>query len=405
MVTREEAHSTRGRAHMLFELLQGEVLGKGWQDEHVKDAFDLCLACKACKSECPANVDVATYKAEFLSHYYENKRRPLHAYAFGLIDRWARLASIAPRLVNLLNQAPGISTVIRKLLEIPPQREIPRFSEYTFQSWAAQAGIAGLEDGSKLERDSSSRNPVILWPDTCNNYFHPETARAACDVLGRAGFKVIVPRQPLCCGRPLYDFGMIARAKRYLARVIDTLGSRIDSGIPIVVLEPSCASVFRDELPNLFPTDSRAQRLRKQTFVLSELLEHHAPRFRPPQLARKVLLHVHCHHKALRKMNDEEALLRKMGVDLQLLDSGCCGMAGSFGFDKKNYEVSLAIGERVLLPAVRQAAPDTIIVSDGFSCREQIFQATSRRAIHLAELFELAARDCAFIPRSLLSIE
>jgi len=392
MVTLEEAHSTRGRAHMLFELLQGELLREGWQDEHVKEAFDLCLACKACKSECPANVDVATYKAEFLSHYYDKKRRPLRAYAFGQIDRWARLASLAPGLVNHLNRAPGISTVIRKLFEIPLQREIPRFSEPTFQKWAAESQIDGLEDGAKSERDSSSSNRVILWPDTCNNYFHPETVQAALHVLSRAGFNVIVPRQHLCCGRPLYDFGMIDRAKRYLARVMHVLGKQIDSGIPIVVLEPSCASVFRDELPNLFPTDPRAASLRKQTFVLSELLEHHVPGFRPPQFSRKVLLHVHCHHKALMKINDEEVLLRKMGVDLQLLDSGCCGMAGSFGFEKKNYEVSQAIAERVLLPAVRQAAPDTIILSDGFSCREQIFQATRRKAIHLAELLQLAGR-------------
>jgi len=391
MVTLEEAHSTRGRAHLLFELLQGEVLGKGWQDEHVKEAFDFCLACKACKSECPANVDVATYKAEFLSRYYEKKHRPLQAYAFGLIDRWARLASLAPGLVNLVNRAPGSSTVIRKLLRIPAQRALPRVSESTFQRWASKSGIDGLEDGSRPESNSSSSNPIILWPDTCNNYFHPETAQAALHVLRRAGFNVIVPRQRLCCGRPLYDFGMIDQARQYLARAMRVLGDQIDCGVPIVVLEPSCASVFRDELPNLFPTDSRAARLREQTFLLSEVLEHHALGFRPPHFSGKVLLHVHCHHKAVMKMNDEQSLLRKMGVDLQLLDSGCCGMAGSFGFEKKNYEMSLAIGERVLLPAVRRAAPETFIVSDGFSCREQIWQATGRKAVHLAELLQLAA--------------
>jgi len=390
MVTLEEEHSTRGRAHMLFELLQGEVLGKGWQDEHVKKAFDLCLACKACKSECPANVDVATFKAEFLSHYYENKRRPLYAYAFGMIDRWARLASHAPRLVNFVNQSPGISTIIRKVLNIPRQREIPEFSEVSLQKWAARSRVAGLEGASESDSASSSRKQVILWPDTFNNYFHPETGRAAVDVLNRAGFKVIVPRQRLCCGRPLYDFGMIDRAKRYLANVMQVLGKQVDTGIPIVILEPSCASVFRDELHNLFPTDPRAARLRKQTFLLSEFLEHHAPGFRPPHFSGKVLLHGHCHHKALMKMNDEEALLRKMGVDLQSLDSGCCGMAGSFGFEKNNYEVSLAVGERVLLPAVRQAGSETLIVSDGFSCREQIFQTTTRKSIHLAELLQLA---------------
>jgi FAD/FMN-containing dehydrogenase/Fe-S oxidoreductase len=390
MVTLEEEHSTRGRAHMLFELLQGEVVGKGWEDEHVKKSFDLCLACKACKSECPANVDVATFKAEFLSHYYEKKRRPLYAYAFGMIDRWARLASRAPRLVNFVNKSPGISAIIRKVLNIPREREIPGFSEVSLQKWAARSGIAGLEGASESDSASSAQKQVILWPDTFNNYFHSETGRAAVDVLGRTGFKVIVPQQHVCCGRPLYDFGMLDRAKQYLANVMQVLGKQIDAGIPIVILEPSCASVFRDELHNLFPTDPRAARLRKQTFLLSEFLQHHAPAFRPPTFSGKVLLHGHCHHKALMKMNDEEALLRKMGVDLQSLDSGCCGMAGSFGFEKNNYEVSLAVGERVLLPAVRQAGPETLIVSDGFSCREQISQTTTRKSIHLAELLQLA---------------
>ncbi len=381
MVTLEEEHSTRGRAHMLFELLQGEVLGNDWQDEHVKRSLDLCLACKACKSECPANVDVATFKAEFLSHYYERKSRPLHAYAFGMVDRWARLASFAPRLVNFVNHAPGIRLLLRKVLKLAKQRQIPEFGELSFQRWV------------EPDLSRSTQKEVILWPDTFNNYFHPETGRAAVDVLRNAGFKVIVPRQHLCCGRPLYDFGMLDRAKRYLQNVMHVLGKQIDSGIPMVVLEPSCASVFRDELRNLFPSNPRASRLRSQTFLLSEFLEHHAPGFRIPQLSKKVLLHGHCHHKALMKMKDEESLLRKAGVDLQSLDSGCCGMAGSFGFEKDNYNVSLAVGERVLLPAVRQATPETLIVSDGFSCREQILQTTGRRALHLAEVLQLALGD------------
>ena len=395
MVTLEEEHSTRGRAHMLFELLQGEVLGNDWQDEHVKKSLDLCLACKACKSECPANVDVATFKAEFLSHYYERKSRPLHAYAFGMVDRWARLASFAPRLVNFVNHAPGISHLLPKVLKLARQRQIPEFSELSFQRWAERTQVPGLEGETAIEPDlsRSTQKEVILWPDTFNNYFHPETGRAAVDVLRHAGFRVLVPRQHLCCGRPLYDFGMLDRAKRYLQNVMHVLRKQIDSGIPMVVLEPSCASVFRDELRNLFPSNPRASRLRSQTFLLSEFLEHHAPGFRIPQLSKKVLLHSHCHHKALMKMKDEESLLRKAGVDLQSLDSGCCGMAGSFGFEKDNYNVSLAVGERVLLPAVRQATPETLIVSDGFSCREQILQTTGRKALHLAEVLQLALGD------------
>jgi Fe-S oxidoreductase len=231
---------------------------------------------------------------------------------------------------------------------------------------------------------------VILWADTFNNYFYPETSRAGLEVLQAAGFQVAVPQIHLCCGRPLYDFGMLDRAKEYLQEILKALSAQIDAGVPIVVLEPSCASVFRDELRNLFPTDSRAMRLRSQTFLLSEFLERHAPGYRPPQLGGKVLLHGHCHHKALMKLNDEESLLRKMGADLQSIDSGCCGMAGPFGFDREKFAVSQAVGERVLLPAVRSAPADALIISDGFSCREQVLQATGRRPIHLAEALQLA---------------
>jgi FAD/FMN-containing dehydrogenase/Fe-S oxidoreductase len=388
MVTLEEEHSTRGRAHMLFELLQGEVVRDGWQDEHVKKALDLCLACKACKSECPANVDIATYKAEFLSHYYENKRRPLRAHAFGRIDRWAQWASVAPRIVNFLNRAPGFRHLLQRALDLAPQRRIPRFAAVSFQQWARKHRAAIFEDAEKPR--SANQREVVLWIDTFNNYFHPETSRAALDVLENAGFRVKASRHHLCCGRPLYDFGMLDMAEEYLQRVLQVLGEDIDAGLPIVVLEPSCASVFRDELRNLFPADERAARLRKQTFLLSEFLEKQAPGYIPPRLDRKVLLHGHCHHKALMKMTDEESLLRKMGTELQPLDAGCCGMAGPFGFESDKFPVSQAVGERVLLPAVRNAEPDTLIVSDGFSCREQIVQGTGREAIHLAEALKLA---------------
>ncbi len=377
MVTLEEEHSTRGRAHMLFELLQGEVIDGGWKNEQVKRALDLCLACKACKSECPANVDLATYKAEFLSHYYEAERRPLHAYAFGMIDRWAALGSSAPRIANLLSNAPASKRWLQKTLELAPQREMPQLAPVSFQKWASKQRSA--KDGAP---------GVVLWADTFNNYFKPETSRAAFEVLTHAGFNVRVPRSHLCCGRPLYDFGMLDRAKQYLQRIMRVLAPEIEAGLPIVVLEPSCASVFRDELRNLFPDDARADRLRRQTFLLSEFLQQHA--YQPPPLSQKLLLHGHCHHKAIMKMTDEEELLRKTGADLKTLDAGCCGMAGPFGFEQKKYAVSQAIGERVLLPAVRQTDPDTLIVSDGFSCREQILQGTGRKAVHLAEVLQRA---------------
>jgi FAD/FMN-containing dehydrogenase/Fe-S oxidoreductase len=387
MATREEEHSTRGRAHLLFELLQGEVLRDGWKDEHVKQSLDLCLSCKACKSECPANVDVATYKAEFLSHYYESKRRPLRAHAFGKIDRWARLASAAPGVANFFSHAPGSRHLLGLILGLAPQRQLPSFARLGFIRWARRQRPALFEKKSNPEKGE-----VLLWIDTFNNYFHPETIRAALEVLEQAGFTVRCPPGVLCCGRPLYDFGMLRAAKRYLETIMNALSTEIDAGLPIVVLEPSCASVFRDELRNLFPRDLRANRMRQQTFLLSEFLQNQSPGYAPPKLSANILLHGHCHHKALMKMGDEESLLRRMGAQVQCPDTGCCGMAGPFGFERDKYAMAQAIGERVLLPAVRSATPETVIVADGFSCREQIRQSTGRTAMHLADVLHSALR-------------
>ncbi len=391
MVTLEEEHSTRGRAHMLWEVLQGEVVYDGWKDEHVKKALDLCLSCKACKSECPTNVDVATYKSEFLAHYYENTARPLHAYAFGMIDRWAALGSKVPWLANFFSSAPGFRQILQGVLHLAPQRKMPQLAGSTFQSWAAKHRVPAL-GGATPSAAAPGKPDVILWADTFNNYFHPGTSRAALAVLQDAGFNVMVPQGHLCCGRPLYDFGLLEEAKQYLERIMSVLGPQIKAGVPVVVLEPSCASVFRDELRNLFPADLRAAKLRGQTFLLSDFLEREAPGYTPPHLSAKVLLHGHCHHKSIMGMTAEESVLRKTGADLQTIDSGCCGMAGPFGFEKDKYQVSQAVGERVLLPAVRNTPADAVIVSDGFSCREQIQQATGRRALHLAEALQLGMK-------------
>jgi FAD/FMN-containing dehydrogenase/Fe-S oxidoreductase len=385
MVTLEEEHSTRGRAHLLFEMLQGEVIQGGWQDEQVKKSLDLCLSCKACKSECPANVDLATYRAEFLAHYYEKKPRPLHAHLFGRIDRWARLASPFAEVANFIGRRSLTRFFVNKILGLAPQRQLPQFAATNFKRWVRNRRSSKSTEFSKVKKQE-----VFLWVDTFSNYFHPETCRAALDVLEDAGFQVTTSRQHLCCGRPLYDFGMLNEAKKYLLRIMRALGPQIATRVPIVVLEPSCASVFRDELVNLFPNDATAKNLRSQTFLLSEFLQHHAAGYQPPQLARKVVVQGHCHHKALMKMTDEDALLRRMGTDVNVLDSGCCGMAGAFGFEKDKFEVSQAIGERVLLPAIRRQSTDTLIIADGFSCREQIRQSTGRNALHLSEVLSLA---------------
>ena len=382
--TRQEEHSTRGRAHLLWEMTQREVIRDGWKNEDIKDSLDLCLACKGCKSDCPVGVDVATYKAEFFSHYYEKRVRPRSAYAFANIDLWARIASKVPFLVNFPAQAPLLRNVAKWAAGMPQQRKVPAFASQTFRSWFTKRG----------ERTAQGR-PLLLWPDTFNNYFLPGTARAAVEVLEAAGFRVQVPRRILCCGRPLYDFGMLDRAKRLLRKTLDTLETEIAAGLPIVVLEPSCAAVFRDELINLFPKDQRAQKLSRQTFLLSEFLDREAKHFAVPELKRKALIHGHCHHKSVMGMSAEESVLRGMGVDFYAPAPGCCGMAGSFGFEAHKYDVSLAIGELELLPAVREAAPDTLIIADGFSCREQISQCTGRQALHLAEALHLALAGSA----------
>ncbi len=420
--TREEEHSTRGRAHLLWEMTlgqnrEGEVIRDGWRSEEVKSSLDLCLACKGCKSDCPVSVDVATYKAEFLSHYYEGRVRPLSAYAFGNIDLWARLASNAPGLVNLTTQLPFLRDIAKVVAGIPHQRKIPAFAPETFKSWFFRTRASRPRSGGRLVRPpeegvrgsnfsndsmaeslNDSMPPVLLWADTFNNYFLPATARAAVEVLEAAGYRVVVPRAHLCCGRPLYDFGMLDRAEALLLEILDELAPEIEAGVPIVGLEPSCVAVFRDELINLFPHDERAQALSRQTFLLSEFLEQNSAHAPLPQFPRKALLHGHCHHKSIMKMTAEESLLRRLGIDFTAPAPGCCGMAGSFGFERDKYSVSAAIGELELLPAVRQAPPGWLIIADGFSCREQIAQLTGRHALHLAEVLQMALNPEPQVP-------
>ncbi|NGM86382.1 FAD-binding protein [Parapusillimonas sp. SGNA-6] len=376
-VTREEKHSTRGRSRMLFEMLRGEVISDGWRSPEVREALDLCLGCKGCKGDCPVNVDMATYKAEFLSHYYEGRLRPRAAYAMGLIHTWARMASHLPRLANFLSHARWVSAAVKAAGSIAPQRDIPAFAEETFVAWFNRHADAG-----------GHRPRVMLWPDTFTNHFLPDTGKAAVEVLEDAGYRVVLPARPLCCGRALYDSGMLDLATRHWRQILDTLADDIRLGTPVVGLEPACVAAFRDELGNLFPADENAMRLAKQTYMLSEFLVRIG--YRPPPLHRKAIVHGHCHHRAIMGMTAEQAMLDSLQLDYRLLDSGCCGMAGAFGFDKDKYAISMAIGEQVLLPAVRASSEDVLLIADGFSCREQIRQATQRRTLHLSEVLQMA---------------
>ena len=380
MATREEKHSTRGRARLLFEMLQGDVVTDGWQSREVRDALDLCLACKGCTNDCPVNVDMPTYKAEFLHHHFRSLRRwrPRHAYAFGFVDQAARVAARGPRAVNLVTRTPGLARLAKLAAGIDAGRRIPPFARVTLQAWFAARGAVNPQ-GPR----------VILWPDTFNNHFHTDVGVACVEALEAAGWQVVVPTGHVCCGRPLYDYGFLAMAGRYLRRTLDLLRDDIRAGTPIVGMEPSCVAVFKDELCKMLPHDDDARRLARNVHHFAEFLEHHdAP---VPALRRHALLWGHCHHKATGGMDPEQQLLERMGLEVEQVRGGCCGLAGSWGFERGKLDISLQCGEHALLPAVRAASEETLIVADGFSCKTQIEQAgTGRRAMHVAQVMKLA---------------
>ena len=378
MVLRDEKHTTRGRAHLLFELLEGDPVEGAWQNDEVFDALDLCLSCKGCTNDCPVHVDMPTLKSEFLAHRYKGSLRPRHAYAFGLIDQAARIASRAPGLVNALTQTPGLSRFAKAAAGMASEREVPVFAPQTLQDWFA----------ARSDPRNPGGKPVLLWPDTFNNHFHTEVGVAAVEALEDAGYRVVVPEGHVCCGRPLYDYGFLGLARRYLEGTIDRLRDEIRAGTPVIGLEPSCTAVFKDELGKMLPHDEDGKRLAKQVFHLGEFLEREG--YEPPTLARKVLLHGHCHHRATGGIGPEQTLLEEMGADIHTPESGCCGLAGSWGYEAGHYDVSRAIGERVLLPEARKASTDTLLVADGFSCRTQIEHGAHRRPLHLAQVLRLA---------------
>ncbi|MCE3030363.1 FAD-binding and (Fe-S)-binding domain-containing protein [Streptomyces sp. CMSTAAHL-2] len=385
--TREEEHSTRGRARLLFEMLNGHadsVIRDGWRSTAVRDALDLCLACKGCTSDCPTGVDMATLKAEFLSHHYEGRPRPAAHYALGWLPLWARLSRLAPSLVNSALHAPGPAHAGKLLAGVDGSRAAPVFAEESFvQWWRARA-----DDPP----DPADPRTVLLWPDTFTTYFHPAIGRSAVRVLEDAGFRVAVPTRPVCCGLTWISTGQLDTAKRVLRRTLDVLAPCLEAGTPVIGLEPSCTAVFRSDAPELLPDDPDVRRLAGQVRTFAEQLVHHAPDgWRPPALARRALVQTHCHQHAVLKDDADRALLRRAHLDADVLDEGCCGLAGNFGFERGHHEVSMAVAEQGVLPAVRGAAPDSLVLADGFSCRTQIEEGgTGRRALHLAEALAFA---------------
>ncbi|HLG48153.1 MAG TPA: FAD-binding and (Fe-S)-binding domain-containing protein [Reyranella sp.] len=375
MATHEEKHSTRGRARMLFEMLHGGAITDGWRSAEVEEALDLCLACKGCKSDCPVQVDMATYKAEFRAHHYAGRLRPRSSYSMGLIHRWSRIAGAVPWLANLLTQTPGSSSLAKWIADIAPQRRIPRYSRRSFTAWFRSRGA-----------QPSRGKKVLLWPDTFNNYFRAPTAIAAVKLLERLGYQVEIPRGHVCCGRPLYDWGRLDAARRLLHRNLDVLQEHLQAGTPIVGLEPACVSALRDELPSLLQGDERAARLSRSATFLTEFLDREQELPGKGRITSHVLVQVHCHEHAVLDERAERRVLDKLGIDYEVLASGCCGMAGAFGLEKTKYAVSMAAAERVLLPRVRAEPAGTILLANGFSCREQIEQGSGRPTMHMADV-------------------
>jgi Fe-S oxidoreductase len=361
--TREERYSTRGRARLLSEMLRGEVITDGWASTEVREALDWCLACKGCRSDCPTHTDMAAYKAEFLSHHYETQRRPRQAWSMGRIGEWAPLAAKFAPIVNGLAKMP----FSKWIAGVAAERTLPRFASRTFREQFTSTG---------------GKERVVLFDDTFNNHFRPPTALAAQKLLESTGCAVELPAKHVCCGRPYYDYGMLDQAKRALGQVLEVLAPQLDAGLPVVVLEPGCLSVFRDELRQLMPDDARAQRLSALVFSLGELLQKKSFH---TSLTTRVFVQSHCHQKALWGATADLDLLRGAGCEVIAPDTGCCGMSGSFGYKPAHVETSKRIAGLALLPALEQAR-DAVVMANGFSCREQIEALAGRPTLHLAEV-------------------
>ncbi|WP_454357569.1 FAD-binding and (Fe-S)-binding domain-containing protein [Streptomyces ambofaciens] len=402
--TGEEEHSTRGRARLLHEMLAGELVTDGWRSSEVRDALDLCLSCKGCRSDCPVEVDMATYKAEFLHHHYAGRRRPAAHYAMGWLPvwlRWAARVRAAP-VVNALASVRPLAAVAKRLGGIAGEREVPRLAGETFSRWWRGRGGRPAEGGDL----------VVLWPDTFTEHLSPSVGRAAVRVLEAAGLRVALPptlrgravigdgtsrsaapllsllaarRGRVCCGLTYVSTGQLDRARAVMRRTLDLMAPVLETSAPVVVLEPSCAAALRTDLPELLHDDPRAARLASRVLTFAEALERHAPDWTPPAVNLPAVGQTHCHQHAVLGDTADRRLRASAGLTGEL-SGGCCGLAGNFGFESGHYEVSAACAEDQLLPAVREAPEGAVVLADGFSCRTQLEQLAGVRGRHLAEV-------------------
>ncbi|MFF9770622.1 FAD-binding and (Fe-S)-binding domain-containing protein [Streptomyces sp. NPDC014636] len=473
--TGEEEHSTRGRARLLHEMLAGEVVTDGWRSTEVRDALDLCLSCKGCRSDCPVGVDMATYKAEFLHHHYAGRRRPAAHHSMGRLPEWLRWTTrtrLAP-VVNALTAVGPLARLGKRLGGIAPERKIPRLATRTFSGWWSGRGPART-DGDAPAQGAGSRpgrggsgDLVVLWPDTFTEHLSPSVGRAAVRVLEAAGLRVALPptllpgrpllsrllsgrpllgrllsgrslsgrpmpgrllsdrplpgrplpgrpmpgrgaigdgrtravtalltvrRARVCCGLTYISTGQLDRARAVLRRTLDLMEPVLRAGVPVVVLEPSCAAALRTDLPELLSDDPRAARLAAAVRTFAEALERHAPHWSPPTVGRPVAGQTHCHQHAVLGDTPDRRLRTAAGLTGEL-SGGCCGLAGNFGFENGHFDVSRACAEEQLLPSVRQAPEGAVILADGFSCRTQLEQLAGIRGRHLAEVLAEALEE------------
>lgn len=385
IATGDEKDSTRGRARVLQEMANGTLVTAGWESPEVHDVLDLCLSCKACSSDCPAGVDMAAYKSEVLHRTYQHRLRPITHYVLGWLPRWARLVAPVSRLVNAVLGIRSLQKAVLWAGGMDTRRSIPRFADRSFSRSKGRPAPTG-----------SSRKQVLVWVDSFSDNFTPDIARSAIAVLESAGYEVLAPAKPVCCGLTWITTGQLTGARRILSQLIDVFHPIAQQGIPIVGLEPSCTAVLRSDLSELFADDPRAKAIAQGTYTLAELLTAPAPLgpedWTPPRLdGQQLVVQPHCHHHAVMGYGTDIALLETLGAEVTEL-SGCCGLAGNFGMEKGHYDVSVAVAENALLPALRAAAPEATLLADGFSCRTQATQLGGADGVHLAELLASAIK-------------
>ncbi|MDO5628393.1 MAG: FAD-binding and (Fe-S)-binding domain-containing protein [Mobilicoccus sp.] len=391
--TRDEVHSTRGRARVLAEMLRGEHLTDGWRSEETLEALDLCLSCKACATECPVNVDMATYKAEFLHHHYAGRLRPLAHYSMGWLPVLAGAVTTLGlgRTVNRLMRIRPLEKAAMAAAGVETRRRMISFAEHlSFTSWFSRRARRG--EAPVLRAEATERRTLVLWPDTFTNHLSPHVGVAATEVLEALGYEVIVPSGRVCCGLTWHSTGQLDMTKAALRRTLDVLEEHLAAGHPVVGLEPSCL-VMLSEAHELLPDDPRAHRLAELVTSFASVVAPHTEGEWPfESVDASAVAQVHCHQQAKGSYDPDQAVLRRLGVDVDVVGGGCCGLAGNFGFEPGHYEVSQACAERELFGKVEATGEDDLVLADGFSCRTQIGQGTNREGRHLAEILRGALR-------------